>query len=354
MKRSVIMFAVIFMTLALVIMPLIAACSKPAPAPTPAPAPAPTPAPAPPPKPEPIVLKTVQAGWLGHPLFVGFDWFVEQVNGKSNGALTIDIIGGPDVIPIGDQGDAVAAGTIDMNANYGGFLIKLVTAMNMYYQRRISPQEMQSSGAYDLLQDEFNKVGIYFLGPGREIQEAATNMVTNVWVDNSEDLAGQRITSSATFSQWITALDMTYISASPSERYSAMERGVVDGACNSIEGTLGASYFEVADYWIDHGVYSSGEVILMNLDKWNSLPEHLQKLLTDVQHELIFEQMPAMAEQVQIESKQGLRDNGMRPIVFKPEDAKRFVETSYEAKWAANIEKFPEWGPRMYEMWGKP
>ena len=94
MKRKLVFLGLI---LALVALP-ITACAQEAPAPAPAP------------KPEPIVLTAVQSGPLGGPEFVAWEWYVKEVNQRSGGELKIDVIGGPDVIAVPDQANAVKDG----------------------------------------------------------------------------------------------------------------------------------------------------------------------------------------------------------------------------------------------------
>lgn len=62
----------------------------------------------------------------------------------------------------------------------------------------------------------------------------------------------------------------------------------------------------------------------------------------------------AIAFKAQEEVKLTLRDKGMEPITLSPADAKSFVATAYEAKWKFSKEKYPEWGPKMYDLWAKP
>ena len=139
----------------------------------------------------------------------------------------------------------------------------------------------------------------------------------------------------------------------PGERYSAIERGIADGAAHSIEGQYNAAYYDLIDYFIDHGTQSTGEAMGINLDTWNNLPEHLETLLTDVMLELevVSEDM---AKEVQDDVKQGLIEGGMTPITFSPEDAKRFIALGFDAAWDTAFENHPELGPQTHIYWANP
>jgi len=324
---------------------VLTACAKPAPPPTPAPAP----------KPEPIVLKAVQADYVGHPLFVGWEWYVKEVNDSAKGELIIDVLGGPEVMPLADQGDAVAAGAVDIACNYGSWLEKLVPVMAMWHARRIGPEEMRKRGAYELIQEEVSKIGVYWLGPTRELLDSAHWVSINKWVDKPQDLAGLRIATFAGLAPWMEGLGMIPVILPPPERYSAIERGIADGAAHSLEGQFAFAYHELPghDYWIDYGAFSSGEMMIINLETWNNLPEHLRELLIDVQLELeAVSEALSWKEQARV--KQGLRDGGMRPITFSPEDAKWYIDIAYEAEWEKMSEEYPELAPKILDLWGRP
>ena len=106
-----------------------------------------------------------------------------------------------------------------------------------------------------------------------------------------------------------------------------MERGGVEGATGSIEGAYGASYYEVVKYFIEPGAYGGDYWMVMNLDKFNSLPAHLQKLLAELPVEMEAE-IEELTMQVMGEAHQGLIDNGHRT-----EDEKEYVVFYKGPRW---------------------
>ncbi len=68
----------------------------------------------------------------------------------------------------------------------------------------------------------------------------------------------------------------------PSEVYTAVERGVVDGFALSTVGMIvDAGLYEVTKYTIDHPFLNTNFVVIMNLDSWNRIPKNLQDLLRE-------------------------------------------------------------------------
>jgi TRAP-type C4-dicarboxylate transport system substrate-binding protein len=74
-----------------------------------------------------------------------------------------------------------------------------------------------------------------------------------------------------------------YLGGTPSfmgggEVYMALQRGTVDGAVSSVSSFADRKYYEVTKYVTEPNVFYSGYMCLINLQKWNSLPEEIQKI----------------------------------------------------------------------------
>ena len=77
----------------------------------------------------------------------------------------------------------------------------------------------------------------------------------------------------------------------------------------------------VLPYAVDHGIYSDNNAIIINMDKWNSLPKHLQDLMIESMKE-VEREIPPESRGVFAKHRQGMLDAGMEFIKFSPEDAK--------------------------------
>ena len=79
----------------------------------------------------------------------------------------------------------------------------------------------------------------------------------------------------------------------------------------------------------------------MNLDKFNSLPAHLQKLLVDTQLEMepwMLEHFPAV-EQAQLQKN---NDLGVEFIEFTGEDAEWYLDAAFNSEWDELFNKVPD------------
>lgn len=359
MKRKLIFLGLV---IALIAIPL-AACTQATPAPAPAPAAAPTikvPAPAPAPvtvtasapspvtvtTKAPVVLRAVQMNPVGDRQFAAWEWFIKEVNRKSGGKLTIDVLGGPEVISTKDQSDAVADGLVDIGCIWTTRLAKLAPPLGFWGARHVTALEAQANGVWDIFRNELANDNIYWLGPAGDSVHDYAFVFTNRNATSPEDLAGLRVATGPGFINIVTALSLDAQMMSPGERYAAVERGVADGSVVSHYKAEADSFFEVLDYWIDHGVNAQSTSIAVNLDVWNNLPDDLKQIVTDAASAPEVTTDKIMGT-VSASVKQTLMDGGMKPITFSDKVAASYVESIYDATWAIHYTKYPDWAPIM-------
>jgi len=79
----------------------------------------------------------------------------------------------------------------------------------------------------------------------------------------------------------------TGVSISAAESYMALQRGVVDGAFTTIGSVEGARLWEVTDCITFQNIGGSPQLVCMNLDKWNSLPDDIKESFEKVNREMV-------------------------------------------------------------------
>lgn len=102
-----------------------------------------------------------------------------------------------------------------------------------------------------------------------------------------EDLKGLKIRSHGTSQKVVKALGGTPVAMPMPESYQALQKGVVDGSIHPLESNKGWKLGEVIDYaTLDFpAAYTTTFFIVMNKDKWNSLPEDVKKTIREINKE---------------------------------------------------------------------
>jgi TRAP-type C4-dicarboxylate transport system substrate-binding protein len=104
-----------------------------------------------------------------------------------------------------------------------------------------------------------------------------------------EDLKGLKIRSYGFNAKMTAALGAVPVAMSQSGVYEALQKGVADGTFSPSEVLKGWKQAEVVKYTtLCYSVgYTAGFFVVMNLDKWNSLPADVQKVINEVNDEWV-------------------------------------------------------------------
>lgn len=104
-----------------------------------------------------------------------------------------------------------------------------------------------------------------------------------------EDLKGMKLRGHGTSGEIVKALGATLVGMPMPELYQSLQKGVVEGALYPIEVNKGWRMGEVTDYTTAcfSIAYTSSFFVVMNKDKWNSLPAKDQKIIEQINEEWI-------------------------------------------------------------------
>jgi len=134
---------------------------------------------------------------------------------------------------------------------------------------------------------EFDEVKVMYLhGHGPGIIHSKKE------ITKLEDLKGMKIRCTGMAAKIAGALGATPVAMPMGETYDALSRGVVEASMAPQEALQGWKWGEIVKFTIeDWGAsYSSGMFVVMNKDKWNSLPPDVQKIIEQVNEEYIEKQ----------------------------------------------------------------
>lgn len=235
---------------------------------------------------EKIVL-TVSSSWPQTALLVsGLPYFTDFVTEFSEGYIELEYIGGPEAIPEAQHGDAVRNGIVDIAFTTGGYYFDSCPAATFItgYTNQTYP-ELRANGGHDW----FNQVHIEQMNSvvlGSNVEGLKFGVFTRDRINSIEDFKGLRIRAVPVYLPWLTAAGAEPISLPSSEIYSALERGVVDGFGWNSAGMSDWSLHELVNYAIYPQHMNVINLIIMNYDKWQSLPDWAKEALTAAAIEL--------------------------------------------------------------------
>jgi TRAP-type C4-dicarboxylate transport system substrate-binding protein len=167
---------------------------------------------------------------------------------------------------------------------------------------------------------EFDEVKVmYFHGHGPGI------LHTKKPVNKLEDLKGMKIRCTGMAAKIIAALGATPVAMPMGETYDALSRGVVDGSMAPQEALQGWKWGEVVKYTIENfgSSYSTGFFVVMNKNKWNSLPPDVQKTIEQINEEYI-EKQGKVWDEIDKAGRDFTIGRGNKIITLSPEEDQRW------------------------------
>lgn len=288
----------------------------------------------------PIVWKAVTAfrPEVEPPLRVFFLPFVEEVNRRAKGELRIDYIGGPEVWPPLEQLTPLGNKVFDVLYTTLGYYSGVVPEgqVLLLIPPEVGVEKWKTSGLFDALDqavqrkakakvlDIFQQGVPFHFYLNKRIQEA--------------DLRGLVIRAIPFLQPLVSSLGGTSTMLPGGEIYTAMQRGTVDGFVWPAFGPADFKWYEVSKYVVYPGFGDVANPVLINSDRWKSLPARLQKTLHEVVQEFTAKGRRAMAEVIKKEQEELLK-RGMEKIELSASDGKKIGDNYYREgwKWLKNL-----------------
>jgi len=219
------------------------------------------------------------------------DW-AKEIEKRTNGRVQITVFPGGTLTPADKCYDGVVKGISDIGFSVlaytrGKFPLTEVSDLPMGMKNGVVASKVIHEYYKKFQPKELDEVKVMYLhghGPGI--------LHTKKEVKKLEDLKGMKIRCTGMAAKIVQALGATPVAMPMGETYDALSRGVVDGSMAPQEALSGWKWGEVVKFTIENfgSSYSTGMFVVMNKEKWNSLPPDIQKIIEQINEEYVEKQ----------------------------------------------------------------
>jgi TRAP-type transport system periplasmic protein len=264
-----------------------------------------------------------------------FQQFVDLVNERGEGVVSIQVIGGPETIPQERMGEAQKNGIADMLLMPAGLYLNIVPEGEAFAGSNRDPMSVRADGGIDLINESFHEKGNAHVlahvdgGSGFHLWTTKKPELTET---GEVDLKGFRLRSSPLYRAFLEQLGATIVVQGANEVYTSLERGVVDGTGYPVTGLRDFGWDKFLKYRIDPSFFQTDVLISMNLDSWNALSEESKAIVTQaaIEHETSsYEANIALTE----EEGKILADEGIETIQLEGDQRDTFLNKAYDIAW---------------------
>jgi TRAP-type C4-dicarboxylate transport system substrate-binding protein len=216
------------------------------------------------------------------------EW-AQEVEKRTNGAVKITMFPGGTLTPADKCYDGVVNGLSDigmsvMSYTRGRFPLSEVIDLPLGYKNGLAATKLINLYYDKFKPKELDDVKVLYLhahGPGI--------LHTKKPVKTLDDLKGMKIACTGLSAKVIEALGGTPVAMPMPDRYDALQKGVAEGGVNPMESLKGWKLGEVIKSTTENfgAAYSSAFFVVMNKEKWASLPPDVQKTIDQINQEWI-------------------------------------------------------------------
>ncbi len=283
--------------------------------------------------------------------FIFLDILNKKLQAQAPDQLEVKYLGGPEVIKSAEQVQALQKGVVDMCFTTNAYYVSLLPEVDVLKLSPFTPSEERQRGAWafmNRLHEE--KLGIHYLarlGLGIKF-----HLYLSKKPIQKADLSGLNIRVSPMYLQMVKALGGNPVVIPPTEVYTALQTGVVDGYCWPSVGIMDWGWQKLTKFVVEPGFYQVPNPLLVNLKVWQRLPENLRKLITEAAIEAEKEAVKYFQELEKAERPKLLKE-GIQVIELPPAEREKFLKTAYDAAWGELLEKCPQNGPELKKLFSK-
>jgi TRAP-type C4-dicarboxylate transport system substrate-binding protein len=246
------------------------------------------------------------------------------------------------------MGNAVKTGAIDMAALPPTFYQNLLPIGDALKLTKKTAVEMRKNGTWAFMNKLHNeKVNAQLLDiSGFEVKFYLYLRDKKI---ETASLKGMKIRTTPVYRAFFRALGADLIQTAPSEVFTALERGTIDGYGWPSWDIKTTGWDKYTKYRVEPGFYAVANATIINLDKWKSLTDKQRDFLN--QHSMKFESEydKRYAPKTEAYLKEQ-KDAGVQVIELKGKVAEDYLKLSYDAAWEEFMKLDPVNAPTLKKL----
>ena len=282
-------------------------------------------------------IKTVTGLIRNHDqIEVFFNHFQNPINADKSAPVKLKYMGGPEVTPSTQVGAALKRGLFDILCSPSSYYAGMVPEARYIAISNRSHKELRANGAYDLLQQAWTKglnakIISWPYWEGTEFHIYLNNKPA-LDKDTGITLKGQKMRSVSLYAPFLKAMGATPINIKPPEVYTALQRGLVSGLAWPEGAVTKYGWQEFIKVKVEPGFWRSSTLVVMNMDKYNSLSKVEKDYILKAGMKLEDESGPAQRRVIDIDNAKVFKA-GVERMRLDEAHSTAYLKTVYGSTW---------------------
>jgi TRAP-type transport system periplasmic protein len=206
--------------------------------------------------------------------------FLKNVEAASKGDMKF-VLSGPETVPPFEQLQPVSSGVFQILLTHGAYHNGQTPYLLSVEALGGDLNKWREAGVREMVDKHYQKWNLKLVALGQTPERTALQIILRQPIGPSGDLRGRKIRGTVTYSGVFSLLGASPVVLPPSEIYTALEKGVVDGAGWPVLGVSDYRWDEVAKYIVRPTFGMLTYPIFFNLAAWNNLTDQQKKILLE-------------------------------------------------------------------------
>ena len=281
-------------------------------------------------KEKPMVLKMATHVLPTHFLMAKgvFPEWKEKIEKETGGRIQIRIYDSQSLGKLPDEWNMLKSGVSDIGWIIFSFYRGVFPLSEVLSQPGLVPKEGQELAYYNAMFDKYLEKEFHEVKPFFPNILGSTYLNTKKPVRTLDDLKGMQIRCGSSQKNWLKAIGGTPATMPPSELYTGLERGIVEGCTFPLDGVKSFKLYEVTKYHTPTNLGLGMGVLAMNKKVWERLPSDIQVIFTNMNPWLQQKMYQANIEASE-EAKTDCVKNGNEIIQFSDEQKALLHELTF-------------------------
>jgi len=257
--------------------------------------------------------------------------WTNEVEQKTQGRLKVTIFPSQSLVHVKDIFPATAKGVCDIGfnsvqMNASRYPLSLITGVGlMGWPSGQGPTQIWTELQKKFPQMEAENRGVKVLW--QYITMPMTLHFTKKAVSVPKDMEGLKIEAAGPLALAMKYFGATPMVTSPAEWYMSLERGLEDGICHNHAPIFSLKVHPLLHQHTDVSFGLLGQNIIMNMERWNSLPDDIKKILDDMRPWIEKVSVDLSTEEAE-KSRKICKDLGHNFIIPNADEMKLWVKTA--------------------------
>ena len=206
--------------------------------------------------------------------------FMKTVEERTKGNIRF-VVSGPETVPAFEQLQPTGAGVYQFLFTHGAYHFGTTPIGTALEAIGGDMNERNAAGIKDAVDKHYQKFGLKLVAMPMSPMGLGYHLILKSPIGPSGDLSGRKIRATPTYAGVLKMLGASSVILPPAEIYTALEKGLADGAGWPTLGVLNYRWYEVAKNIVRPAFGSVSLLLFANLSTWNKLSEEDRKVLLE-------------------------------------------------------------------------